>query len=190
VLQASSVTVHFEVPDFELVPSPVPFQEAGQHPEANRPGEGHLHARLDLQPVVVLEREEAYTFTNVPPGEHQLVVELTQNDHSPFLPPVVKEIRFRTTGPETMPETGQEAGGTAAGHLLLVLSVLLVSLGGCWCAAARGEPTPNLVHAAPHLQEWGQPGTLLPATRWPKPCQARYSLSGQANQRYVVRSMR
>ncbi len=131
VLKASNVTLKFDVTDFTFVPSNVPLAEAGKQPEANRPGEGHLHARLDLQPVVVLTRDEPYTFTNIPPGEHQLTVEVAQNDHSPFSPPVVQQIRFRTTGPETLPETGsQPALQSHVVPTLLVLGVLLVSAGG------------------------------------------------------------
>jgi hypothetical protein len=131
VLQESSVTVRFEVTDFKLVPSKVPLTEAGKRPEANRPGEGHLHFMLDLQPVVVWERNEPYTFNNVPPGEHRLMVELVNNDHSSLSPSVTKQIRLRTTGPGTMPETGSDAAWqVAGGRTLLVLGVLLVITGG------------------------------------------------------------
>lgn len=130
-LKESNVTVEFNVSDFQLVPSNVPLTEAGKRPEANRPGEGHLHFRLDLQPVVVWEKGEPYTFTNVPPGEHQLMVEVVNNDHSSLSPPVMEQIRFRTTGPETMPATGSEPSlQSALGRILLVLGVLLLSAGG------------------------------------------------------------
>lgn len=105
VINASNVTVSFQVAGFNIVPSTVPLAEAGKRPDANRPGEGHLHIMLDLQPVIVWERSEKYILENVPAGEHQLMVELVNNDHSSLSPPVVQHIRFRTA--ITMPETGQ-----------------------------------------------------------------------------------
>jgi hypothetical protein len=92
------VTVTFRVSDLQVVPTNVPVAEAGMHPEANRPGQGHLHFTLDTQPLVVWERVAPYTFTNVPPGEHVLMVELTQNDHGSLNPPVAQMVRFRSTG--------------------------------------------------------------------------------------------
>ena len=97
-LPGQSFTVSFRVTDLRVVPTNVPVSEAGMRPEANRPGEGHLHFVLDSQPLVVWERLDAYTFTNVAPGEHLLMVELVQNDHGPLNPPVSQMIRFRTTG--------------------------------------------------------------------------------------------
>jgi hypothetical protein len=96
-IRGNTVTVSFRVTDLTIVPTSVPVAEAGRHPEANRPGEGHLHFMLDLEPLVVWERTTPYTFTNVPPGEHELVVELTENDHGPLTPPVAQRIRLTTT---------------------------------------------------------------------------------------------
>jgi len=104
VIQASAVTVQFTVSDFKIVPSTVPVSEAGKQPEANRPGEGHLHFVLDLQPLVVWEHADAYTFKDLPPGQHQLMVELANNDHASLSPPVMKQIRFETTA--ALPATG------------------------------------------------------------------------------------
>ncbi len=114
-----------------LVLTTVSVSEAGKHPDANRPGEGHLHLVLDLQPLLVWEKGEPYIFPNVPPGEHQLMVEVVQNDHSPLTPPVVQQIRFRTAGAQMLPTT---ATGSAlhpdVGHLLLILALILVLAGG------------------------------------------------------------
>ncbi|MGH2354201.1 MAG: hypothetical protein ACRDJN_21560 [Chloroflexota bacterium] len=96
VIRGPNVTVEFNTSDITLVESTVPLEQAGQRPDANRPGEGHVHFMLDLQPLVVWEQDAPYTFTNVPPGEHQLMVELVQNDHGPLAPPVAQQIRFRT----------------------------------------------------------------------------------------------
>src|SRR6476659_9445335 len=71
-IQETSVTVNFQTSGINLVKSNVPLSEAGKHPEVNRPGEGHLHFTLDLQPLVVWEKSDPYTFSNVPFGDHQL----------------------------------------------------------------------------------------------------------------------
>jgi hypothetical protein len=97
-LPGQSFAVTFRVTDLQVVPTTVPVSEAGMRPEANRPGQGHLHFVLDSQPLVVWERLDPYTFTNVPPGEHLLMVELVQNDHGPLNPPVSQMIRFRSSG--------------------------------------------------------------------------------------------
>jgi hypothetical protein len=106
----------------------VPVSEAGKHPEANRPGEGHVHFVLDLQPLVVWENGDSYTFSNVPPGEHQLMVELVQNDHSSFSPPVMRQIRFQTSiTPQTMPATGTAPDAHMAPGLLGLVLLLVIA---------------------------------------------------------------
>ena len=123
VIQGANVTVDFSVSGFSLIKSLVPLTEAGKRPEANRAGEGHIHFMLDAWPVVVWDRGEAYTFTDVPPGEHQLMVELVNNDHSPLSPPVVQHIRFRTA--MVMPVVGT-APQTQRAPLLMVLAFGLI----------------------------------------------------------------
>ena len=122
-ITGTDVAVTFQVSGVRLVPSGVPLTEAGKRPDANRPGEGHLHFMLDLLPIVVWERGEPYTFSNITPGDHQLMVELVNNDHSPLSPPVVRQIRFRTA--MMMPETGTPTEQPIALWAVLIL-VLLV----------------------------------------------------------------
>ncbi len=123
----NTVTIRFDVENFEIVSSTVPVEEAGMHPEANQPGEGHVHFMLDLQPLVVWESEEPFTFDNVPPGEHVLMVELVNNDHSALSPPVVQQIRFRVAAPDTLPTTGRD--GALPGWLVLVgLAMTMIGL--------------------------------------------------------------
>jgi Family of unknown function (DUF6130) len=130
-IERGTVTITFTATGIKLVPTTVPVAEAGKHPEANKPGEGHLHFVLDLQPLVVWERNEPYTFSNIPPGEHQLMVELVNNDHSSLSPPVMRQIRFGTKMPTTLPTTGQGpalfSGGGAA---LLILVALMLAISG------------------------------------------------------------
>ncbi len=123
-IQGANVTVDFSVADFALVQTSVPLTEAGKRPEANRAGEGHIHFMLDVWPVVVWERGEPYTFTDVPAGEHQLMVELVNNDHSSLSPPVIQQIRFRTA--MMMPMAGM-APRTQNAPLLVLLALGLIS---------------------------------------------------------------
>src|SRR4051812_10866616 len=80
VIEGSTVRVVFTTSGFTLVPAAVSLAAGGQQPQVNRPGEGHVHFMLDLQPLVTWEQADPFTFVNVPPGEHQLIVELANND--------------------------------------------------------------------------------------------------------------
>jgi hypothetical protein len=128
-IMGSDVVITFTAMDFKIVPTTVPVSEAGKHPEANKLGEGHVHFVLDLQPLVVWEHTDPYTFTNVPSGEHQLMVELVNNDHSSLSPRVMRMIRFRSGSATTLPRTGMAPHGEF-GSILLVLGVLMVIIGG------------------------------------------------------------
>lgn len=130
-LQGNSVVISFETTDFKIVPTTIPVSEAGKHPEVNRPGEGHLHFVLDLSPLVVWEHSSSYTFENVPFGEHQLMVELVNTDHSSLSPPVMRQIHFRTVAvlPAAMPATGNGPAAATSGALMALLALTLIAAG-------------------------------------------------------------
>jgi hypothetical protein len=137
VIQSNSVTVNFTTANIKLVPTTVSVSEAGKHPEENKPGEGHVHFVLDLQPLVVWEKGDPYTFTNVPAGAHQLMVELVENDHSSLSPRVMQMIQFEVA-PGMLPTTGAESrSGWDAGFNVLLLGLLLLS--GGWLALSRAH---------------------------------------------------
>jgi len=119
----TSMTVNFSVTDFTIKPTTVPLSEAGKHPELNRAGEGHLHFQLDLQPLIVWDQSAPYTFTNIPPGDHQVMVELANNDHASLSPRVMQMIHFRTTIP--LPATGATGAEAATGGQWLRVGMLL-----------------------------------------------------------------
>lgn len=125
-IQGDSVTVSVQVSDFRIVPTTVPLTEAGKHPEANRPDEGHLHFMLDLWPIVVWTQTGPYTFTNVPAGDHVLMVELVNNDHSSLSPQVMRMIRFSTA--PAMPSTGMGGAGGAVPPWLLLFALLALGI--------------------------------------------------------------
>jgi hypothetical protein len=130
VIEDNSVAVEFAVNGITLVPTSVRVAEAGKHPELNRPGEGHLHFVLDLQPLVVWEKNEPYTFEMLPSGEQLLMVELVQNDHSPLSPAVMRQIRFTSEAPSELPVSGSAvAPFHEGGSVLLALGVLLLAGG-------------------------------------------------------------
>jgi hypothetical protein len=130
VIAGMSVTVRFTVSGIRLVPSTVPLAEAGRRPDANRPDEGHVHFMLDAQPLVVWERADPYTFTNVPPGDHVMMIELVQNDHGGLTPPVVRQIRFRTT--PLLGPSGAASAGAAGVPGALVLALVMTLAGLVW----------------------------------------------------------
>jgi hypothetical protein len=133
MVDGSTINVSFTTSNIKLVATSIAVAEAGKHPEANRPGEGHVHFVLDLQPLVVWESADPYTFSGVPAGEHDLMVELVNNDHSPLSPPVMQHIQFRSGMPKGLPATSgnslsddlRAAALLALVFLLLVASVLV-----------------------------------------------------------------
>lgn len=130
-IQGTDVTIEFEASDFSVVPSTVPLGKAGQRPDANREGEGHVHFMLDLMPVVVWESTDPYTLTGVPPGEHVLTVELVNNDHSPLSSPISQQIRFSTNSDQLLARTGRpdHAGGDTAVVIAVLLGAVAIGSG-------------------------------------------------------------
>ena len=127
-IAGTTVTVNFAVNNFEILPSSVPISEAGKHPELNRPGQGHLHLMLDMQPLVVWADSKPYTFLSIPPGDHQLMVELANNDHSSLSPRVLQQIHFQTELP--LPTTGASTVlAPSALYALLGLAALVLVAG-------------------------------------------------------------
>ena len=96
VLPAGDITVSVRVSNFNLVP------RYGQPYVA---GEGHLHYYMGvggpaipgsssvIAPVSLIPTiETSVTWVDVPGGIHAFSVELANNDHSPFIPPVVRTV--------------------------------------------------------------------------------------------------
>jgi hypothetical protein len=131
MLMGDTVTVSFRETGLKIVPTTVPISEMGKHPEVNKPGEGHVHFTLDLLPVVVWTTADPYTFTDVPPGEHLLTVELAENDHSSLSPPVVQQVRF-SISPGGLPKAGQaQSPAPADGERpWLMLGAMVLLAGG------------------------------------------------------------
>jgi hypothetical protein len=152
-IMGSTFPVIFQVSGIHLVPSTVPLAEAGKHPEANRPGEGHLHLMLDLQPVVVWTETTPYRFTDVPSGPHLLSVEVVQNDHSSLTPPVIVQLKITVENatapsptPALMPNTGLSSHPGDL-YVSLLGALILLGSGGMVRRRARLDQHAN-VHDA------------------------------------------
>jgi hypothetical protein len=113
VLPAGDITISVRVSNFKLVP------EYGQPYVA---GEGHLHYYLGvggpavpgsssvIAPVTFIPTTAtSITWVDVPAGIHTFSVELANNDHSPFIPPVIKTVTV-TVLPATATTPGVTPG--------------------------------------------------------------------------------
>lgn len=131
VAQGSTVQIQLQITGMDIIPSTVPLSEAGKHPEANHPGQGHIHYILDLRPLAIQYHAGPIILTNVPVGEHTLMVELVNNDHSSLSPPVMQQIQFRTV-PGALPSSGGGGMGAfpAVNRFLLLLVLGLVGGAG------------------------------------------------------------
>ncbi|MDI6876560.1 MAG: fasciclin domain-containing protein [Methanomicrobiales archaeon] len=101
-LSGDTITVSVNVTNFTLV------DRLGA---ANVPGEGHLHYYLDAAvprnasaPAItapgtyVPTVNTSYTWANVTPGEHNLSVQLVNNDHTPLIPLVYQTVNVTAEG--------------------------------------------------------------------------------------------
>jgi hypothetical protein len=129
-IQGNDLTVVFETSTINIVPSTVSVADMGKRPEANRADQGHLHLALDALPLVIWYQPAAYTFKNVPSGEHLLKVELVNNDHSSLTPPVIQQVRFRTIADQPVPTSMPNTGAPEPHIALLLLSALGLLVGG------------------------------------------------------------
>ncbi len=102
---AGNVTVSVNVTNFTLV------EPTGQ---PNAAGEGHLHYYLDAPvptnesaPAIpetggyVISTNLSYTWENVTAGEHNLSVQLVNNDHTPLIPLVFETVNVTAEGNAT-----------------------------------------------------------------------------------------
>ncbi|HQD25020.1 fasciclin domain-containing protein [Methanoculleus sp. DTU007] len=105
---AGNVTVSVNVTNFTLV------EPTGQ---PNAPGEGHLHYYLDAPiptnesvPAIpptggyVVSTNLTHTWGNVTAGEHNLSVQVVNNDHTPLIPLVFDTVNITVEGNETSGE--------------------------------------------------------------------------------------
>jgi plastocyanin len=115
---AGNVTIEVNVTNFTLV------EPTGQ---PNVPGEGHLHYYLDAvvptnasAPAIpetggyVISTNLSHVWENVTPGEHNLSVQLVNNDHTPLIPLVFETVNITVDGNATGNATGNVTPAAAA----------------------------------------------------------------------------
>lgn len=104
-------------------------------------GQGHLHLWLDeASPspanATKVTTGSTYTFNNVKTGSHTLIVELVNNDHTSFKPPIKKTVKFESLSPIYVnPQLPQND------LTLFLILVAIVLIGGLWYFLSP-EPTP------------------------------------------------
>jgi plastocyanin len=134
---AGNVTVEVNVTNFTLV------EPTGQ---PNAPGEGHLHYYLDAvvptnesEPAIpetggyVISTNLTYTWENVTAGEHNLSVQLVNNDHTPLIPLIFETVNVtvgeNATGNETPAAGGAATVNIAAENIQFDTSTITVPAG-------------------------------------------------------------
>jgi plastocyanin len=125
-LPAGNVMVSVNLTNFTLV------EPTGQ---ANAPGEGHLHYYLDAvvptnasAPAIpetggyVISTNTSHTWENVTPGEHNLSVQVTNNDHTPLIPLVSATVNVtvgdNATGNATPAAAANVTGGATVVNIV------------------------------------------------------------------------
>jgi hypothetical protein len=121
IVVGPNVTVEVLVTDFSLVPP--------TGTDAN-PGEGHIIYFLDCEPpfvpgqpaipdgsevVYAATDESGYTFSNVAPGPHDVVVLLVLDNHIPAFPPAIDTVSFTVVAPTATPEPRPSPTPTGTG---------------------------------------------------------------------------
>lgn len=125
--EGGDVTVRFGVRNFVFVD----FKN-NREPFPGNPNAGHAHLWVD---DMSFNHDAAQKILSTDPislgalknGEHTIAIELTQNDHTPFHPPVRASVTF-DVGKKSI--FSGIAGGTAGGPLGMVVVVLLAAAAG------------------------------------------------------------
>ena len=107
---------------------------------------GHLHIFLDQEEETSANAQEItkaidFTLEDIPGGQHKLVLELVNNDHTSLKPRVVKEVHFSTSQPKptnltatpnaiNTQEENKRLEGLNTVTILLVTIMLFLSLIG------------------------------------------------------------
>ncbi|HWN81304.1 MAG TPA: hypothetical protein VNM87_04355 [Candidatus Udaeobacter sp.] len=116
-IDADEAIVQVDVKGIDLIDP----AKTGEKPA---PGQGHLHYRVDRQPVIATTATKL-SFHELGPGPHTIEVMLAANDHSPLGPMATLRVNSgeapkRTTGAETMTKNnpGAAQNATLKAHLV------------------------------------------------------------------------
>jgi len=100
-----------------------------------KPGEGHIHLWMDeTSPIAenaVKLREETFTYSDVTYGDHTLVAELVNNDHTSLVPPQKVTVKFKNA-PVVSPSPTVKSGIDKNTALVIFVVVALVIVAAWW----------------------------------------------------------
>ena len=109
-------------------------------------GQGHIHLWLDddklAKESAVKISTDNYAFTGVAPGDHTLVAELVNNNHTSLTQPVTTTVKFKTAAPAT-PSPAATSGFDRNTALVILVVVALVILAAWWYTKEEDEETVN-----------------------------------------------
>lgn len=107
-----------------------------------KPGEGHIHLWMDeTNPTgenAVKLKEETFTYSDVAYGEHTLVAELVNNDHTPLVPPQKVTVKFKNA-PVGSPSPTVKSGIDKTTALVIFIVVALVIVAAWWYTKEEDE---------------------------------------------------
>lgn len=108
----------------------------------NRPGYGHIHLWMDeSSPAAenaVKLKEETFTYNDVPFGNHILVAELVNNDHTSLVPPQKTTVNFKNA-PALSPSPTVKSGIDKTTALVIFVVVALVIIAAWWYTKEEDE---------------------------------------------------
>lgn len=108
----------------------------------NKPGEGHIHLWMDeASPTgenAVKLMEETFTYSDVAYGEHTLVAELVNNNHTSLVPPQKVTVNFKNA-PVGSPSPTVKSGIDKSTALVIFIVVALVIVAAWWYTKEEDE---------------------------------------------------
>lgn len=119
----NQVNVKLKVDSFQLL-------DFHRYPKS-KSGQGHLHLWLDqTQPTqisAIKTTSTTYTFDNVKPGNHTLLVELVNNDHSSLAPKATASVNFKSAPTSYAPNSSTLLFFSITAFLLVTAALYLVA---------------------------------------------------------------
>lgn len=106
-------------------------------------GQGHIHLWLDddtlAQESAVKVTTDTHTFSGVAPGDHTLVAEIVNNNHTSLIPAQITTVKF-TVAPAATPSSAVSGFDKNTAFVILVV-VALIIIAAWWYTKEEGEET-------------------------------------------------
>lgn len=114
--------------------------------QLNQAGRGHVHLWLDdpnpTRESAVKLTSDDFTYQDVAYGDHELVAELVDNDHTPLTPPVTTTINFQSEQLAS-PTTTTTSGFDKNTALVILIVVAAIIVAAWWYTKDEEETTPT-----------------------------------------------